>query len=223
MSNLQLTPRQEAIVELLEKNKTVADIGCDHGLLSVYIAQTGLAEHVYATDISANSLQKAKKLASENNIKLDFFVCDGFSGLPLTPSAAVISGLGGDVIARIIAHPRAKTKLILQPMKDSHVLFQALQKNGFFIDKEVIVKENRRFYEVIRAYPGKMEPFDFTLPPRGTLTMNKDAYAYFQHRLKILSRAAREAEKSEKAQKRAEELNRQIQKIQEVLKNAADF
>lgn len=225
MSDFRLTPRQKAITELLGKNETVADIGCDHGILSVYLAENGYARHVFATDISAASLQKARNLAQKRKIELEFFVCDGFSGLPVIPSAAVISGIGGDGIARIIAHPRAKTKLILQPMKDSAAVFQALQENGFCIDKEIIVRENDRFYEVLRALPGKMASFDFFLPRPGTLVMDTNAYAFFQHRLKVLQNAACAAGRSDgaTARRRLYELNTQIQRIQEVLKDAPDF
>lgn len=191
----------------------------------MYLAQNGYAQHVFATDISAASLQKARRLAQKRKTELAFFVCDGFSGLPVIPSAAIISGMGGDVIARIISHPRAKTKLVLQPMKDSAVLFRALQENGFFIDKEMIVRENNRFYEVFRALPGKMAPFDFFLPRPGTLVMDKNAYAFFEHRLKVMWDAACAAERSdsEAARQRVKELNAQMQTIREVLKDAPCF
>ena len=225
MSNFRLTPRQKAITELLGKNETVADIGCDHGILSVYLVQSGAARHVIATDISAASLHKARQLAQKEKTEMEFLVCDGFSGLADTPSAAVIAGMGGDVIARIIAHSLAKTKLVLQPMKDSAVLFRALQENEFFIEKEIIVRENNRFYEILRALPGKMAPFDFFLPRPGTLIMDKNAVAFFQHRLKVLKNAVSAAERSdsETARRRVRELTAQMQTIREVLNDAPHF
>lgn len=203
----------------------VADIGCDHGILSVYLVKHGLAGRVFAADISAPSLQKAKKLAQQTKTELEFFLCDGFSGLPFMPDAAVIAGIGGDVIARLIAHPQAKTKLVLQPMKDSDVLFQALQENGFCIVKEKIVREDNRFYEVIQAHPGEMAPFDFSFPRPGILVKDENARAFFEYRLRVLKKAAYAAEQSgrEAACHRLAELNGQIARLQEVLKDAAYF
>ena len=63
--NNMLTPRMKAIASLLGSNDTVADIGCDHGKLSAYLIKNGLANKVFATDISLLSLEKAKKLKQE--------------------------------------------------------------------------------------------------------------------------------------------------------------
>ena len=212
----------KAVVQLLRNNGTVADIGCDHGKLSVYLLQNEFAKKVFATDISAPSLDKAKKLAEKEKIKnIEFYVGDGFDALPETPDAAVICGMGGDVIAKIIAHQKAKTKLVLQPMKDSDILFSALNENGFYIEKEKIVREDNRFYEIILAFPGKMEPFDFSLAPLNKIVFDSDAVAFFEHKIHVLQKALKGAEKtkSDRGTARLNELKERISVLERVICN----
>ena len=208
------------VADLLGKNDTVADIGCDHGKLSVYLLQNNLAKSVIATDISAESLEKAKKLAEKEGIEsISFFVGDGFDAVSKTPDAAVICGMGGDVIAKIIAHPKAQTRLVLQPMKDSDILFQALFDYGFSIEKEKIVREDNRFYEIILAVPGKMEKFDFSLAPLDKIICDCEAVAFFKHKKSVLQKAFSSAQntKSDRGNARAKELKERISVLERVI------
>ncbi len=214
-----LTPRFDAIIKLLGKNKTVADIGCDHGKLSVFLIKNQLAEKVFATDISEPSLNKAKKLVKKENVKnVSFFVGDGFSSLNDRPDAAIVAGMGGEVIKNIITHPFAKTKLVLQPMKDSDILFSGLFELGFYIEQVVIAQEGGRFYEVILASPGKDEPFNYLLPPMDRLKKDKCALEFLEHKISVLKKAALGA-KNTSDSTRFKELTNMIETIEGVIKN----
>ena len=63
------------------------------------------------------------------------------------------------------------------------------------------------------------------LPRPGTLIMDKNAVAFFQHRLKVLKNAVSAAERSdsETARRRVRELTAQMQTIREVLNDAPHF
>jgi len=218
-----LSSRLDAIVSLLDKNSIVADIGCDHGKLSVFLLKNKLAEKVFATDISSASLDKAKKLAKDEQVdNIMFFYGDGFSCLPQPVDAAVIAGMGGQVIANIIENDLAKTKLILQPMKDSDILCKKLFSLGFFVEKVVVIRESGRFYEIILAKPGSDTAFDYELPPIDRLLMNEDAHMFLEHKISVLKKALNGAYKANSIQgkKRFDEINRKIELIKEVIKNA---
>lgn len=218
-----LTPRMKAIASLLGSNDTVADIGCDHGKLSAYLIKNGLANKVFATDISLLSLEKAKKLKEKEKLNnISFYLGDGFSCLSEKPDAAVIAGMGGQVIAQIIEHPFAKTKLVLQPMKDSDILFKKLCLSGFKIENEVVVREGGRFYEIILACPGTEEPFDYSLPKMDVLIKNEDALLFLEHKKSVLQKALKGSQNavSEEGKLRLNELNEKIKMIDEVIINA---
>ena len=210
--------RFETIIELLGKNGTVADIGCDHGKMSAYIASNGLAKHVYATDISLSSLNKARALYKtlEN---VEFVLGDGFSCLPQKPDAAIVAGMGGETIAKMLTNDNAKTTLVLQPMKDSDILYKALYENDYKIEKVKIAREDRRYYEIIRAsFQGcKTNKFNFLYPPLDALVADDDSLGFFEREIKILSRAAKGAELGDNV--RFNELSAQLDLLNEVIKN----
>ena len=56
---IRLDRRLNAIASLV-LGRRVCDVGSDHGKLACYLVQTGRAEYVVATDISAPSLRKAE-------------------------------------------------------------------------------------------------------------------------------------------------------------------
>ena len=86
--------------------RTVCDVGCDHGKLSLYLVKSGKAENVIATDINKMPLQKAVDLFAEHGIseKAQFLLTDGLQGIEDTKDIThvVICGLGGDTMAQII-------------------------------------------------------------------------------------------------------------------------
>ncbi len=206
------------IASSLGKNVTVADIGCDHGKLSAYLLQNGLADRVFATDISQKSLQKAEKLKAELGLAALVLKCgDGFDALDEKTDAAVIAGMGGEVIATMLDHPYARTKLVLQPMKDSDILYEALTEKGFSVEKVMIAREDRRFYEIILALPKKQQAFDYSLPPLDKLCMDEDAIAYLKKKATIISRAAEGARTADES--RYSELKAQLDRINEVIAN----
>lgn len=214
-----LTPRMMTVARMLGNNKVVADIGCDHGKLSVYLVKNQLAEKVYATDISEKSLEKARILCDNEGIdNVSFYLGDGFDAFCEKPDAAVIAGMGGEVIKHIIAHRNARTKLVLQPMKDSDILYKALVDGGFCIKEVQIVREGGRFYEIILAECGEEKEFDYSLPPMDKLVKNDVAKDFLLHKISVLEKALKGAEKGKT--QRYIELKEMIDNIKGVISDA---
>ncbi len=135
---------------LIEKCGTVADIGCDHGYISLYALKNSLADEVWACDISASSLNKARKLLQDyENVR--FFVSDGFKELPYKPDTALILGMGGYEIVKIISGDKCADTLILGPHNNAYALRKALFMLGFGIVKDFCVCERGKYYDIIKA------------------------------------------------------------------------
>lgn len=145
--------RLEKAVSLIDRCGTLADIGCDHGYVSLYAVRNGLAENVWAADISAKSLDKARRLM-ENEHNVSFFVSDGFSGLPYVPSEAVILGMGGMEIIKIISGERRPDTLVLQPQNHAYDLRETLGTIGYKIVADTCICERGRYYDIIKAVKG---------------------------------------------------------------------
>ena len=59
---ISLDPRLTALADLCPACRVFADIGTDHGRLGAYLLQVGRCRRALLTDISAPSLEKARKL-----------------------------------------------------------------------------------------------------------------------------------------------------------------
>lgn len=171
MKNISIGSRLLTAAGLVLGGKTVCDVGCDHGKLSLYLIQSGRAERIIATDINKMPLQKAVDLFGENGLshKARFYLTDGLQDIGDTEdiSHVVICGLGGDTMAQIIDKApfikHNKVKLVLLPAQSGNKIRRYLYDNGFEITGETTVSENKKFYSAICArYTGvKTEYTDF--------------------------------------------------------------
>ena len=217
-----ISKRIKVLSSFISANDIVLDVGCDHGYLSIYLKENNLCKDVYASDVLESALSVARKNIKERNLDIKTFISNGFNEIDVVFNTAVVAGMGGQVIADIIEHPFAKTKLVLQPMKDSDILFEKLCLSGFKIEKEVIVREGGRFYEIILACPGTEKPFDFSLPKMDVLLKNEDALLFLKHKKTVLQKALKGSQNavSEEGKLRLNELNEKIKMIDEVIVNA---
>ena len=158
-------PRLYAAAELLKGFDTVADIGADHGRLSVGLLQRGYAKHVIATEISAPSLEKAKSLASFVGVagSMEFRVGDGLAPLKIGEADALaLCGMGGALMAEILSLalvPLCGAKrVVMQPMRGVEELRRYLLENNFKIVADTVAPDAGRYYQIFAAEPGKEEP-----------------------------------------------------------------
>lgn len=162
-----LSPRLQAVAELVPAGASLVDVGTDHGRLPVWLIQHGIVHQALATDLRPGPLSRAKELAARWGIgpELSFRLCDGLTAVePQEASVVTICGMGGETIADIL-HAAAWTReagnlYILQPMTGSDGLRRYLSENGFVIRQEVLVEEGRTLYVILLAEPGEMPPLN---------------------------------------------------------------
>lgn len=190
MADFELSKRLFTIAGLVDKNSKVADIGCDHGYLGIYLIQSGRAKSVIASDIKEGPLRTAR----DNIARCG---CKGISlrlGNGLAPVGAdevdcvIIAGMGGEVISGIIDKTpwlrSDKYTLILQPMTCSFQLRKYLAENGFSIVSETAVKE-KKVYTVIKAvYTGEKRVADNVFCAFGKLDRNDSVAAQLVEKVK---------------------------------------
>ncbi|MFV0353204.1 MAG: class I SAM-dependent methyltransferase [Oscillospiraceae bacterium] len=152
-----------AAVSLLNKGRVVADIGCDHGKLAVYLAMAGIAPHVIAADVRPLPLAKAAALVRQTGCK-DIVECRLGNGLePLREGEAhevVIAGMSAETIIEILENsPVDITRLhfVFVPASRSELLRCWLLQHGFALEKEIAIEENGRYYTAFSGlYTGEM-------------------------------------------------------------------
>ena len=152
--------RLSEISDMLPVCRVIADIGADHGRLGAHLIKTRKCEKVWFSDISAPSLDKARALVKRLSLDeyAEFYVGDGAFALPSAPDAAVMAGMGGTTIARIVKSGREilqNAKLVMEPNVGAGELRKCLSESGFRITEERIVRAARRWYVLISAEAGE--------------------------------------------------------------------
>ena len=104
MVNVPLSSRLLACAAFVQPGERVADVGCDHGYLSLHLLQSGVAGHVYASDVREGPLGSARRNAAHFGVseKIDFFLCDGVQGLPRDFDVLICAGMGADTMISIL-------------------------------------------------------------------------------------------------------------------------
>ena len=159
----KLDERLQTAADLVRPCDTAADIGCDHGKLSAYLACTGRARRVIAADLRPGPLSTAQKTCEEAGClaHVELRLGDGLSVLaPGEAQAVVIAGVSAQTaIEMLTAAPwvkAEKTQLVLIPATKAPVLRRWLWENGFSLNAERLVCAAHRWYAVMDAvYTGE--------------------------------------------------------------------
>lgn len=214
-----------AIVNLIEKNKKVIDIGTDHGLVPLYLAKNDISKEILATDISENSLSKlVDSLDEETSKYIKTMVTDGFDGIKKDDNqVAIIAGMGANTIMEIIEKnldfAQNLDYMILASNIGNEKLRAFLLENSFEIMEDFLVYENKKYYDIIKASFGKKEAYDLSeiyfgrdnIEKRSPLLKEKLDQDYKKN--KIFLKEIKENSKDKKAEERIEE---RLEAIREV-------
>lgn len=161
----QLDARLGAAAAFVRPGHTAADIGCDHGKLSAFLAASGRCPRVLACDVRPAPLEKAKRTCAPWADRIELRLGDGLSVLqPGEADDIIIAGMGAQTVIDILAAAPwvcdARYNLILVPATKHTWLRRWLAQNGFALVGETLARAAGRWYAVMNArYSGeKREP-----------------------------------------------------------------
>lgn len=169
-----ISKRLLACCDLVHPGDWVADIGCDHGYLAIYLLQNNIAGSVIASDIKPQPLASAKRNAAKYGITehITFCLSDGVQSIPREFDTMICAGMGGDTMVSILESAPwladARYRLILQCQSKTPILRKYLSENGWVIQQENVLKDGRFLYtvmEVLYAPSVKLTPGECYLPP----------------------------------------------------------
>lgn len=158
MKLVQLSERLLAAAGMVTKGNIVADVGCDHAYTSIYLCQAGIAPKVIAMDVNKGPLVGAKAHVEEAGLseQIDIRLSDGLKKLlPGEADTVLLCGMGGLLMIKILSdYPEATAslkELILQPQSEVGEVRMFLHKQGYEITEEHMLKEDGKFYVMMRA------------------------------------------------------------------------
>lgn len=162
MNRYNLSKRLKKVDTMVEPAAFLADIGCDHGFLSIDLVKSGKVKKAFCTDINEGPLKRAEEHIKEYGLagKIDTCLSDGllslknkFDDYPF--DSAVICGMGGIMGIKIIHEAveffRRMNVFYLQLQSDIELVRLYLKKNGFKIVYEDMVLEDGKYYTVMKV------------------------------------------------------------------------
>lgn len=158
---MNLSKRLNVIASFVTPGSVLADIGTDHAYIPVYLIDNGIIQTALALDINEGPLLKAteniKKYGFEDKITVR--LSDGLENLrPGEADSIIIAGMGGLLIKRILNDGRefiqTVREIILSPHREMEEVRRFLHQEGFRIDTEKMLVEDKKFYVIIKAVKG---------------------------------------------------------------------
>lgn len=164
MKEIQISRRLQSVASFVQEGKILADVGCDHGYIPIYLLQKKKIEKAIAMDINQGPLMRAKEHIQEWGLEnyIDTRLSDGVDALkPNEAQSVVIAGMGGPLMEKILTEGEevleTAIELVLQPQSEIGHFRKFLSENGYCITHEEMILEDGKYYPIMRVVHGKME------------------------------------------------------------------
>lgn len=167
---VRLSLRLQAVADFVEPGSRIADIGTDHGYVPIYLAQTGRAVSAIAMDVRRGPLERAGEHIREYEARdgqtfscpIETRLSDGLKALePGEADTVIIAGMGGELEIRILEEGRhmwdSVKHWILSPQSDLNKVRRYLEEQGFAIEDEAMVRDEGKYYTIMRVARGTMD------------------------------------------------------------------
>lgn len=162
---MNLSLRLESVKNMVNPCEVAADIGCDHGYVSMALINEGKAKRVIACDVNKGPLEAASLniRASHMEGQIETRLADGLHKLSKEDAVntIIIAGMGGRLMERILSEGleivKDVTQLVLQPQSELFLVRKWLRLNGFIINDEKALIDDGKHYFIISAVKGETE------------------------------------------------------------------
>ena len=241
-----LSKRLKMLADMVTPGNRLADVGCDHGFLSIYLVQNRICPGALAMDVRTGPLEAAKAHVAEAGLGdyIETRLSDGLMACEAGEAdTCVCAGMGGPLMEKILTDSMEKLKtlkeMILQPQSEIKEFREFLRSTGFQIVSEDAVVEEGKYYFAMKAVygtgnigaeevPEAEESFCHKRKQQrlfdaygGYLLLNKHPVLldYLQQRKEYVEKlqdSLREAD-SQKAKERLSEVMKELREIQEAL------
>ena len=154
---IPLSNRLLACCDFVHSGDRVADVGCDHGYLGIYLLKNEIASSVIESDVNNMPLESAKANAAKFGTldKTTFCLSNGVQNIPRDFDTLVCAGMGADTIISILEDApwlqASRYRLILQCQSKRPELRQWLSQNGYRIHRETLAKDGKFVYAIMEV------------------------------------------------------------------------
>lgn len=169
--NTRLSNRMLMNISLIDRGYTVADIGCDHGYVAIYLIENSIASHVIAMDVAMGPLSRAASHVEEAGLNndIDVRLSDGADKLEIVDGKLevdiiLMAGIGGRLAIKLIENNIDKflstRSIVIQAQSELEYVRENLMRLGFSIIDEKMICEDGKYYNAIKAVSRKYLEYD---------------------------------------------------------------
>lgn len=155
-----LSKRLQMLAEMVTPGRRLADVGCDHGFLSIYLVQAGVCPRALAMDVREGPLAGARQHVADCGLAdyISVRLSDGLAACGVGEADTLVcAGMGGRLMERILRdgmdRAQEMRELILQPQSEISQFRTFLREAGFQVVGEDAVCEEGKFYFGMKAVP----------------------------------------------------------------------
>ena len=166
MKEIQISRRLQSVAAFVQEGKRLADVGCDHGYIPIYLLQKKKIEKAIAMDINQGPIESAIKNIENYGLseKIQAIKSNGLEKLePEKADTIIIAGMGGELIVNILENGLVKLEncsrpvkeLVLSPHKRGDLVRKYLEEHKWHITDEKMLIDMNKFYTIIKAEKGQ--------------------------------------------------------------------
>lgn len=227
---MQISKRLETVASFVEPGSVIADVGCDHGYIPIYLYQKGIIPKAIAMDVNKGPLERADIHIREYGLGeyITTRLSDGVCGLkPGEADAVVIAGMGGALMEKIIAGGEetlnSVSYLILQPQSELEHFRRFLHQKGYKIVQETMVLEDGKYYPMMKVKKGVQKyerKIDYRFGKGLLAEKNEVLYQFLQKERQSLKAVKAHLEKADtkSAKERQKEIETDLEYVEEALR-----
>lgn len=158
MKKMDLSVRMKTVADMVIQGAAVADIGCDHAFVSIYLMERQRAKRVIASDVRPGPLSIAYNNIKKRNMEqcIELRQGDGLAAIrPYEVDTIILAGMGGILMNRILEQKKETVftarQLVLQPQSDLCLVRKKLRELGIVIVREEMVVDMGKYYTILDA------------------------------------------------------------------------
>lgn len=155
---MQLSRRLKAVADSVTNGNRVADVGCDHAYISIYLVENDIAPYVIAMDVNKGPLSRAKENIKRKSYedRIETRLSDGLEKMiPEEADTVLLAGMGGILMIKILEEGKevvsSAKELVLQPQSEIPLVRKYIHSIGYEIKEEQILIDEGKYYVVIKA------------------------------------------------------------------------
>lgn len=157
-----ISKRLKEVARFVSDNSVVVDVGCDHGLLDIFLHLNRTNIKIVAVDIKLKNVNKTIKNLEKYNLNknIEVILSDGLKNVKgYSIDTIIVAGIGGKNIIKILDYSNLKEikRIILQPTNNNFELRKFMMKNNFYVAGESLIMDRNKLYTTILFEQGDCE------------------------------------------------------------------